>query len=71
MSTVTGWVKAELELHAFGPPSMLHAGGMGAPLMVWPHVALLPVVASKPLQVDGPEYGGLNGLPASPGNTEM
>src|ERR1700751_842883 len=36
-ATVTGWVKAEAVVHAFGPPSMLQAGGIGAPLMVWPH----------------------------------
>src|SRR3974390_2061342 len=47
-STVTGWVKAELVVHAFGPPNMLQAGGIGAPAMVWPHCRLV-AGASAPL----------------------
>src|SRR5579863_1687731 len=68
-STLTVWVKAELAEHALGPPSMLQAGGTGAPLMVWPHV---PVVEVPPVleQTGCPTYAG-NGLPASPGSTEM
>ena len=70
-STLTAWVKAELVVHAFGPPSMLQAGGIGAPLIVWPQL-VLPAVDSWPLvgQVCWLVLVG-NGLAASPGNTEM
>src|ERR1700756_739268 len=47
-STLTGWVKAEADEQAFDPPSMLQAGGMGAPLMLWPQF-VSPPAASAPL----------------------
>src|SRR5579863_8218653 len=64
-STLTGWVKAEVELHALGPPRMLQAAGTGAPPMVWPHVEVVefPPVAE---QTGVPWNPPPNGLAASP-----
>src|ERR1700751_1339935 len=64
-STLTGWLKAEADVHAFDPPRMLHAGAMGAPLMVWPH-DVSPARASWPVQPGALTFEG-NGLAASPG----
>src|ERR1700676_4425274 len=68
-STLTGWVNAEVVVHAFVPPRMLQAGGMEAPLMVWPQ-AVFPAAASAPLQACTLTLEG-DGLAASPGRPEM
>src|SRR5579863_2924843 len=52
-STFTG-LNAEVVVQAFGPPRALQAAGIGAPLIEWPHVPVLPAVASRPLHDDGP-----------------
>src|ERR1700741_1296050 len=67
-STLTG-AKVDVVVHGVEPPSMLQAGGVWDPPMVWPQIAS-PACASSPLQAAGFVLAG-NGLAASPGNTEM